>query len=113
MTVQENTDVVNQIVADRKAGVAADTDAYFITVTTYRLGVCLLTIDDNPYCTVTKETFVPFTDNDTYVLARCKSMRSWSTARLAVFIDAFKKFESKLIKLTGEVQTPNFWKASA
>jgi len=113
MTVQENTDVVNQIVADRKAGVAADTDAYFITVTTYRLGVCLLTIDENPYCTVTKETFVPFTDNDTYVLARCKSMRSWSTARLAVFIDAFKKFESKLIKLTGEVQTPNFWKASA
>jgi hypothetical protein len=113
MTVQENTDVVNQIVADRKAGVAADTDAYFITVTTYRLGVCLLTIDDNPYCTLTKDTFVPFTENDTYILARCKSMRSWSTARLAVFIDAFKKFESKLIKLTGEVQTPNFWKASA
>jgi hypothetical protein len=112
MTVQENTDVVNQIVADRKAGVAADNDAYFITVFTYRMGICLVAIDDNPYCSVTKETFVPFTDNDTYVLARCKNMRAWSTARLAVFIDAFKKFESKLIKLTGEVQNPNFWKAS-
>ena len=113
MTVQENTDVVNQIVADRKAGIAADNDAYFITITTYRMGVCLMTIDDNPYCTVTKETFVPFTENDTYILARCKSMRNWSTARLAVFIDAFKKFEAKLVKLTAEVQTPNFWKASA
>lgn len=113
MTVQENTDVVNQIVADRKQGIAADNDAYFITVSTYRMGLCLLTIDDNPYCTVTKENYVPFTENDTYVLARSKPMRSWSTARLAILIDAFKKFEGKLVKLTSEVQTQNFWKASA
>lgn len=113
MTVQENTDVVNQIVADRKLGIAADNDAYFITVATYRMGLCLMTIDDNPYCSVTKENFVPFAENDSYVLARSKPMRSWSTARLAILIDAFKRFESKLVKLTSEVQTQNFWKASA
>ena len=113
MTVQENTDVVNQIVADRKLGIAADNDAYFITVSTYRMGLCLMTIDDNPYCTVTKENFAPFTENDTYILARSKPMRSWSTARLAILIDAFKRFEGKLVKLTSEVQTQNFWKASA
>lgn len=113
MTVQENTDVVNQIVADRKQGIAADNDAYFITISTYRMGLCLMTIDDNPYSSVTKENFVPFTENDSYVLSRSKPMRSWSTARLAILIDAFKQFESKLVKLTSEVQTQNFWKASA
>ena len=113
MTVQENTDVVNQIVVDRKQGVAADNDAYFITIATYRMGLCLMTIDDNPYSSVTKENFVPFTENDSYVLSRSKPMRNWSTARLAILIDAFKQFESKLVKLTSEVQTQNFWKASA
>jgi len=113
MTVQENTDVVNQIVADRKQGIAADNDAYFITISTYRMGLCLMTIDDNPYSSITKENFVPFTENDSYILSRSKPMRSWSTARLAILLDAFKQFESKLVKLTSEVQTQNFWKASA
>ena len=113
MTVQENTDVVNQIVADRKAGIAADNDAYFITIATYRMGLCLLSIDDVPYSSIEKDTYVPFTEADSYVLARCKPMKSWATARLAIFLDAFKKFEAKLVKLTSEVQTPNFWKASA
>lgn len=112
MTVQENTDVVNQIVADKKQGIAADNDAYFINIATYRMGVCLVSIDDNLYSSVTKENFVPFTETDTYILARSKPMHNWSTARLAIFIDAFKKFESKLVKLTTEVQTVNFWKAS-
>lgn len=113
MTVQENSDVVNQIVADKKTGVAVDNDAYFITISTYRLGLCLVSIDDVPYSNITKESYTPFTENDSYVLARCKAMRSWSTSRLAVFIDAFKSFESKLIKLTTEAQSQNFWKASA
>lgn len=113
MTVQENTDVVNQIVSDRKLGIAADNDAYFITIATYRMAICLVSIDDVQYSTTTKENFVPFTENDSYILARSKPMRSWSTARLAVLIDAFKNFEAKLVKLTTEVQTPNFWKASA
>ena len=113
MTVQENTDVVNQIVADRKQGIAADNDAYFITIATYRMGLCLVSIDDNAYSAVTKDNFTPDTEYDSYVLARCKLMRNWTTARLAVFIDAFKVFEAKLIQLTAEVQTPNFWKASA
>lgn len=113
MTVQENSDVVNQIVADRKLGVAADNDAYFITISTYRMGICLVSIDDTPFSSITKETYTPFTENDSYILARSKPIKLWSTARLAVMLDAFKSFEAKLIKLTKEVQTQNFWKASA
>ena len=113
MTVSENNDVVNQIVADRKNGVAAENDAYLITLTTYRLGLSLVSVDDKPYSSVTKDSFTMFAENDSYVLARARPMQSWATAKLAVFLDAFQTFEAKLVKLTQEVQNPNFWKASA
>jgi hypothetical protein len=113
MTVSENNDVVNQIVADRKTGLAAENDAYLITITTYRLGLSLISVDDKPYSSVIKDGFTVFAENDSYVLARARPMQSWATAKLAVFLDAFQSFESKLVKLTQEVQNPNFWKASA
>jgi hypothetical protein len=113
MTVSENSDVVNQIVADKKNGLAADNDAYFITISTYRLALSVTTIDDQPYSSITKENFSPSVENDTYILARARLMQSWSTPKLSLFLDAFRKFEAKLVKLTNEVQTVNFWKASA
>lgn len=113
LTVQENTDVVNQIVADKKNGVAADNDAYFITIATYRLGLSLTAIDDNVFSSVTKDNFSAMTEKDTYILARARPILSWATPKLSMILDAFQLFEKKLVKLTGEVQTPNFWKASA
>ena len=113
MSVSENSDVVNQIVADKKNGLAADNDAYFITISTYRLALSVLTIDDQQYSSITKENFSPSVENDSYVLARARLMQSWSTPKLSLFLDAFRKFEAKIVKLTNEVQTINFWKASA
>lgn len=113
MTVSENTDVVNQIVADRKSGIAADHDAYFVTISAYRMGLSLMSVDGKPYSSVTKDNFSPSTENDTYVLERSKLMLSWPTAKLSVFLDAYQLFESKLLKLASEVQNPSFWKASA
>jgi hypothetical protein len=113
MTVQENTDVVNQIVADRKAGTASDTDAYFITIATYRLAMCLVSVDSQPYSSITKETFNKASDDESYVLARARPMAHWSTSKLSIYLDAFRLFESKLVKLSAEVQNANFWKASA
>lgn len=113
MTVQENTDVVNQVVIDKEKGIASDTDAYFITIATYRLGVSLMSIDGETYSDITKSNFSPSQEAQTYVQARAEKMKSWSTTKLAIFLEAFKKFESKVIKLSSEVMTPNFWKASA
>jgi hypothetical protein len=113
MTVQENTDIVNQIVADRKHGTASDTDAYFITISTYRLAMCLVSVDSVPYSDITKENFKKSDDADSYVLARARPMAHWSTSKLSIYLDAFRNFESKLVKLSGEVQNSNFWKASA
>ena len=112
MTVQENSDVVAQIVADRKKGTAAENDAYMITISAYRLGLCILAIDGKEYSTVTKSTYTKADEYDSYVLERAKTLLAWSTPKLSIFLDAFQQFEAKTIKLSGEVQSKNFWKAS-
>lgn len=113
MTVQENTDVVNQVVLDKANGVAAENDAYFITISAYRLAVSLVAIGDKPFSNITKEKFTGDDSKETYVSARAKEMLSWPTLKLSAYIDAFQLFESKILKLSREVQTQNFWKASA
>lgn len=113
MTVKENGDIVNQIVADKKNDIAQDNDSYFITISTYRLAVGLLTINNENYSEITADNFIAANEKDTYILARSKPMQSWPTAKLAFFLDAFRKFEAKVVKLSEEVFTSNFWKASA
>lgn len=112
LTVQENTDVVNQIVLDRVSGIAADNDAYFITISTYRLALSLMSVDDKPFSTITKEKFTSTEDKITYVTARTKETLNWPTLKLSAYLDAFQLFEAKILKLAKEVHTPNFWKAS-
>ena len=70
MTVQENTDVVNQIVADKQNGVASDNDAYFITISTYRLGLSIVHVNGAAFSDITKQDFIPANETDTYVIAR-------------------------------------------
>lgn len=113
MTVQENTDVANQVLADQKNGKASDTDAYFITIAAYRMGLSLMEINNNPYSNTTKDNFSPSYEKDTYILARAALILNWPTIKLSAFIDIFNQFEKKLIRLAAEVQNPNFWKASA
>jgi len=114
MTVQENNDVVTQIAADRVAGTAQDNDAYFITLSTYRLALCIESIDGKPTKLPLKEAFIKNIDSgDTYIAYRAKALKSWSTFKLAAFLEAFRTFEAKVVALTMEVQTKNFWKAGA
>jgi hypothetical protein len=112
MTVQENSDVVNQIELDRKAERTSDNDSYMITIAAYRLCLSMVNVDNQPFSNITKENYKPADENDSYVLARAKVTHNWATAKLSLFLDAFQKFEAKIIRLTNEVQTPNFWIAS-
>ena len=98
MTVQENSDVVGQIELDKKDGIANETDSYYITISCYRLAMCLVSVDDKQYSSVTKENFSASTENDTYILARVKTISSWSTSKLSAYLDAFQAFENKLVK---------------
>lgn len=113
MNVEENNDIVNQIAKDKEHGIAENSDAYFITISTYRLALCMLTIDEKEYSDVTKESFKNDDPAITYIRARSLKVREWPTFKLSAFLDAFNKFESKVVKLTNAVQQQNFWKASA
>lgn len=113
MSVQENSDIVGQIVLDRKNGTAAENDAYLVTIASYRLAVSLKQINGAVYSDISKGTFKPASDKDTYILARTRPMLDWATPKLSAYLDAFKQFERKMLTLTREVQNRNFWKASA
>lgn len=113
MTVKENSDIVRQIELDRKAERAADSDVYMITIATYRLAMSTIKIDGTAFSNISSDNHTPSDEFDSYVAARAATVQSWSTSKLSILLDAFQKFESKVIKLTNEVQTVNFWKASA
>ena len=113
MTVSQNNDVVEQISKDRETGLAENNDAYFITISTYRLALCLVSIDEAPYSDIHKDKYKEEEKGVTYVRARAEAMRNWPTFKLSAFLDAFNEFETKVVKLTREVKTQNFWKASA
>lgn len=112
MTVQENSDVVKQIVHDRAAKKDSDTDAYFITIASYRLAVSLMSVNDEPFTTISRDIYSPVDEHDTYVAGKARIIQQWSTCKLSLFLDAFQKFEAEVIKLSNAVQTANFWKAS-
>jgi len=113
LLVKENTDVVNQIGLDRKNGIAADNDAYLVTLSAYRMAVSLIAANGEPFSALTRDTFTPSHPKDTYVLAKSLPVFDWATPKLSAYLDAFAKFETKVVRLASEVQTPNFWKASA
>jgi hypothetical protein len=115
MTVAQNGDIVKQISLDRDAGLAENNDAYFVTISAYRLALCLKAIDGVEFSDVAKETYKAPEDDAamTYVKARAEKLSNWPTFKMAAFLDTFNAFESKVVKLTKAVQTQNFWKASA
>ena len=113
MTVSQNSDIVQQINNDKDQGLAENNDAYFITIAMYRLAVCLVDIDEKQFSDIDKATFKESTEGVTYIRARSELMREWPTFKLSAMLDAFNEFESKVVKLTKEVKTENFWTASA
>ena len=112
MSVSENNDIVDQIAKDKEHGIAENSDAYFITISTYRLALCLMAVDDKDFSSITKEDYKNDDPAISYIRARSLKVREWPTFKLSAFLDAFNKFEAKVIKLTNAVQQQNFWKAS-
>ena len=113
MSVEENNDIVEQIAKDKQFGLAENSDAYFITISSYRLALCLVKIDDKEFSDITKDKFKTDDAGVTYVRARALKVRDWPTFKLSAFLDAFNNFEAKVVKPTNAVQRQNFWKASA
>ena len=113
ITVEENEDVLKQFKLDEKNGLSSSDNAYFVQLVSYRLGVSLFKIDGADYLPeVSKARFVP-TDTTTYVAARSEPFKKWNAFKLSAYINVFNQFEDKITRLGKEIQTQNFWKASA
>lgn len=114
LTLAENNDVLKQIKLDQKSGVAEDTDQYFITISTYRLATALTHINGLEFNDGATEKVVQLANDPNLTLVKLKAQvfHDWPTYKLTAVIDAFRKFEQKVMKLTTEVTEPNFWKAA-
>jgi hypothetical protein len=112
VTVEENEDILKQVKIDQANGSAENTDAYFITLASYRLGVSLSAIDDKPYLPDVTKAKVPVGTEGTYVSARAKEFKKWPAFKLSVYLNVHQQFEDKIIRLGKEIQSVNFWTAS-
>lgn len=116
MSVQQNSDVVNQIAIDKSQDSSSTMqDSYLVTIAAYRMAQCLCEVDD---IAVTFHSAGDVTEEEkangvTYIKKQALPLLNWPGYKLSAFIDAFNEFEAKVLKLTNAVQDANFWKASA
>lgn len=111
LTVDETKDAFNQMRIDQDSNVLTNDANYMIQLTNYRLALSLAAINDEEFSTINKKTYKPEDENDSYVKARAASLNSWPMFKLSAFVEAYKIFEDKLLQLTREVSSENFWKA--
>ncbi len=112
LTSGETTAVFNQLRKDQANSSLTNDPAYMMAMTTYRLGLALIDFngeDINSH--IDPDLYKPKGDDDSYVKARSLVFKGWSVFKLSGVVEAFKQFENKLVELTDNIQTENFWKA--
>lgn len=112
LTVKQTQDIFEQIRKDQiKDEISTDAN-YMMTLTNYRLGQALVSINDEPFRPeLGIDKYKPKDENDSYIKAKGLVFADWPVFKLSALADAFKQFEDKLVYLTREVQTENFWEA--
>lgn len=110
LTTEENMDIFDQLRAEQVAGTMTNDANYTTQLASYRLALSLKSINDLPFEGHINKTSYSSQDGN-YVVAKAKVIKSWPVFKLAAFAEAFKAFEEKLIYLTRETQTENFWPA--
>jgi hypothetical protein len=121
MTVKQNDDVFIQIGVDRANGFDVARDNYLNQVGLYRLAASLVWIKDEQGVYIySAEAVSPEVDEkttrettkDTYLGVRVKHFDTWSYAKAAVIMEAFRSFEGKVLTLVSEVNNADFYKAA-
>lgn len=113
LTVDESSAVFVQLRKDQTAGRVASDASYLLKLVGYRLGLSLVTINDAPFQTdITKESYKPTGDTDSYIRAKAAIFDNWPSFKLSLVADVFKDFEDKVLDLTKEIQSENFWIAA-
>lgn len=106
LTTQENMDIFDQLRKEQVEGTLTNDANYLTQLTAFRLALSLDELNDAPFAPgITKE-------DKNYVAAKAAIVKDWGVFKLSAIADAFKSFEDKLLFLTKEVQTENFWPAA-
>jgi hypothetical protein len=110
MTVQQNNDVYRQIELDKTAGIAKNEDNYLITIMQYRLAQCLVSVNGKLF----EEEVDADTEDEgyvSYVKKKAEVFKSWQVHTLSIVLEAFGVFEKRVMKLTEETRSPDFYAA--
>jgi len=114
LTTDENMHIFDQLRKEQVAGLLTNDANYLTQLTCYRLALSLQKINDDLFSDITLENGVTPANAEidgSYVAKRAAKVKTWPVFKLTAFAEAFKSFEDKLIYLTKEVQTENFWPA--
>ncbi len=113
LTMAENNLVFAEIKKDQTEGIAADDDAYFIKIQTYRVGLSLVEIDGSTFQEeLTGAAIALMEEKTSLVKLRAKIFDTWPIFKFTAVMDAFRQFENKVLKLTTEVRDQSFWQAA-
>lgn len=114
LSINEHSQVFQQIKLDKQNGQADLDDDYMIRISMYRLGLALLKINDEPFHPDIDDEKILLAEKKelTLVKARADLFQNWPTYKLHGVLEAFRHFENKVLKLSNEMSDPNFWKAA-
>jgi hypothetical protein len=113
LTVEESTDVFEQLRKDQIAGRLTNDATYGLWLTNYRLALGITHINKEAFLpNITKDKYKPTGDDDSYIKAKAALFNTWNVFKLSAVADSFKVFEDKIIQLTKEISNPAFWKAA-
>lgn len=113
LDVQDSTDVFEQLRRDQTAGDITTDAVYMMRLTNYRLANAISEINGESFQKeVNRKDYKPVDGNDSYLKAKAAVFKNWPVFKLSAFAEAFKTFEDKILHLTQEIQTENFWKAA-
>jgi hypothetical protein len=105
LTTRENMVIYDQVRKEQLDGELTNDANYVTTLSIYRLASALQSLNDVPFDVPTGESLI----DD--IKAKAKIIKDWPVFKTAAIMEAFKVFEDKVVHLTREVQTENFWPA--
>lgn len=106
LTTSETMEVYGLVRTHQIDGTVNNDTNYVTEIASMRLGIAIVSIDGVPFL----PDLVKEKDQE-YITKRAEVIKGWPIFKSAGILGAFKLFEDKLIGLTAEIQTENFWKA--
>ena len=112
LTVQDNNDIFRQISLDSDKGLTRNEQAYFVTITLYRFALSIKTINGEKFVEPAFKEKFEEEPGISYIKHLVETKVKWQGFKLQAYLEEFRKFESKIAKLTEAVQDPSFWNAA-